>query len=160
MTKHRAEAERLAVELADERDFSGGLLQELGRSDAMLMMLARAVVACDVEVMRGMARDLLAPGQRETVKALQTEQGAKLTGWPISLLAGAMVEHLDFIEAANYCTMNVTVPPKDGQGEPRYLALTAQWRGGKTPCDVIAELTAERDALLARAAAVEGATSE
>lgn len=140
-------SERLARELADERQYAGDLLHELGKGDATLRMLARAVVAHDAQEALWMARDILSPGQRQEVQAIQTREGVRFTGWPVLLLVGAMVEHLDSIDAPNYCTFNVTVPPRDGAGEPRKLSLTAQWEGGKTPADMIGELMAERDDL-------------
>jgi hypothetical protein len=136
-------SERLARELATEKDYTGELLHELGRADAVLRMLARAIVERDVPTARWMAGDILAPGQREAVKVIAGREGTRFTGWPIELLGASLVEHLDSMDAPNYVTMNMTAPPKDGVGEPRKLALTAQWEGGKTPVDTINELKAE-----------------
>ena len=147
-------SERLTRELAVEKQYTGELLHELGRADATLRMLARGIVACDFTAMRWMAGDILAPGQRETVQTIQEREGARFTGWPVELLGASLVEHLDSMDAPNYVTMNMTAPPKGGEGEPRKLALTAQWEGGKTPVDTINELKAEvarLTALLAKA---------
>lgn len=76
-----------------------------------------------------------------------TETGEKVvTGWVVRHMADAMAAHLDAHGGPNW-TAWAMVFPADGVKPLRELTVTAQWKHGSTPQDLIRELTEELEAL-------------
>lgn len=143
-------------EFAELQQYLDNALHQCSHDRALLGMLARAVQDESYEAAIQISKDILNPAQAESFKMMLAEHGARMTGWPVELMAMGLVEHLTIMGAKNHCQWDFNVPARDGH-PARKLTVTAQWAEGETPIEVLRETRTELETARARIQELETA---